>query len=170
MSTVQDTRETGFTAPPSRVRIERIFDCPFSFCLEHAPLVFEMLRAPGPGVRLPLRDFGLPFAGALTHRVTTQFQLQPDLTERGRMHDEVDFNWRAGSLWLPDFHGVLRMRIENLQTRVVLHGDYVVPFGAFGATFDRLIGRRLARASAADIVERLATELESRWAAERRLG
>jgi hypothetical protein len=132
--------------------------------------MFKTLESPGPGVRVPLRALNMPFGGALTHRVTTQFHRQPDLTERGRLHDEIEFDWRANSGWLPHFHGTLRLRIEAAKTRLILQGDYVAPFGLLGIAFDRSIGRRLAQATAADLLDGLARELTDRWAVERRAG
>ena len=157
-------------APLTMVNAERLVDCPFSLALEQAHLIFATLEAPGPGVRIPLRAFGIPFGGSFAYRVTARFHREPDLMERGRAHDEVHFTWSAPSGWLPNFHGILRMRIENAETRLILQGDYVPPFGPIGASFDRLIGRRFARATAAELIDRLGRALEARWVAAKRDG
>jgi len=68
---------------------------------------------------------------------------------------------------LPDFHGVLRFRIESMKTRVILNGEYQPPLGRIGVVFDRLIGRWLALATSRDILNRLAQALETRWTAEK---
>jgi hypothetical protein len=134
--------------------------------LQSAPLIFPLLESPAAGVRIPFLELGLPFPGALMHHVVTHFHREDDVTESGRSHDEVDFDWHARSRWLPNFSGVLRFRIESLKTRIIMDGKYVPPLGRFGALFDSLVGHRLARATANDLVARLGRELEARWAAE----
>jgi hypothetical protein len=152
----------------SEVSVERVVDCPFSFALQSAPLIFPILESPAAGVRIPFQELGLPFPGALMHHVVTRFHREEDVTESGRSHDEVDFDWNARSRWLPDFCGVLRFRIESLKTRVIMDGKYVPPLGRLGSIFDSLVGHRLARATATDLLDRLGGELEARWAAESR--
>ena len=156
---------SDFDASRWTVNVKRIVDCPFSRSIDEAHLIFPMLER-NSGVRLPFRQLGLPIGGAVTHLVKTHFHRQPDATERGRSHDQVDFEWCARCRWLPDLHGVLRFRIAGVDTRVALHADYAPPFGMLGSLFDRLVGRRLAVATATDLVDRLATVLESRWADE----
>jgi hypothetical protein len=136
--------------------------------LQSAPLIFPILESPGAGARIPFRELGLPFPGALMHHVVTHFRREDDMTESGRSHDEVDFDWHARSRLLPNYSGVLRFRIESLKTRIIMDGKYVPPLGGFGAIFDSLVGHRLARATATDLLERLGRELEARWAVESR--
>ncbi len=150
------------------VSVERIVDCPFSLVLGEADVIFAMVESPSGGVRVPYRDLGLPFAGAVKHGVAVKFRRQEDLAEWGRFHDEIAFDWKAQSRWLPDFQGVLRFRIETLKTRVILNGTYRPPFGWLGAAFDRVIGNHLALATCRDLLGRLALALEARWASERR--
>jgi hypothetical protein len=164
---VRETRSRSKLTTASIAEIDGIADCPFSFAVREAPLIFSV-ESPAFEVRLPFRDLGLPITGGLTHRVITHFRRQPDLTEPGRFHDEIAFEWSARSRWLPDLHGCLRFRIATAQTRVILVGEYVPPFGFAGAFFDRLVGRRLARATASDLVDRLARALERRWTTQRR--
>jgi hypothetical protein len=94
--------------------------------------------------------------------VTLTFGLHEDMDEGGRPHDEVRFHWTSGSHWLPDFHGTLRFRIEEARTRVLLEGSYEAPLGALGAIFDRVLGRRIARFSLAEIAGRIAQHLGRR--------
>jgi hypothetical protein len=168
MSVILSARPTRKHGTNTALSVEGVSDCPFSLVVREAHVIFPILEAPGSGVRLPFRELGLPFAGAFTHRVVTHFQRQMDRTERGRSHEEVAFDWSAQSRWLPDFHGVLRFRIETSRTRVILSGEYLPPFGILGALFDHFVGRRVARATAADVIKRLARALEARWAAERK--
>jgi hypothetical protein len=148
------------------VSLEKIADCPFSLAVEQADQILPLFATPAGGLRIPYRELGLPFPGALTHPVMVRFQLERDPTEPGRAHDEIVFDWNAQSRWLPNFHGVLRFRIAEAQTRLLLDGAYVPPLGALGALLDRFIGHRLALATVDDMLARIAQALEARWAAE----
>ncbi len=153
---------------PSSVSAERVVDCPFSLAVDEAHHIFPMLETSSKGgVRIPLRALGLPFAGAVQQPVAVVFRRERDATEPGRLHDEIAFDWNARSRWLPNLSGVLRFRIEALRTRVILSGEYVPPFGPLGVAFDHVVGRRLAIVTVNDVLDRLASELETRWAAER---
>jgi hypothetical protein len=145
----------------SHVRLEMLIDCPFSLALEHAARIFPMLEAEG-GIRLPLRIAKLPIPGALCYRVLTHSFRQPDVTESGRSHEEIAFDWVAKSRLLPNFRGVMRFRIEYEKTRVILIGEYAPPFGWVGMLFDRIVGRSIAEAGMVELVHRLARILEER--------
>jgi len=154
----------------SAVNVELLVDCPFSLAVDRAHVIFPVLETSPAIVRVPYRAFGLPLRGTLEQPVAVQFQRQRDITEPGRLHDEIVFEWSALSRWLPDFRGVLRFRIESPRTRIILHGEYVPPFGTLGSLFDRVIGHHLAQATANDLVDRLARALEAIWAQERLAG
>ncbi len=149
---------------PSAVRVELLVDCPFSLAVERAHVIFPELETSPEIVRVPYRAFGLPLRGTIDQSVAVRFRRQRDITEPGRLHDEIVFDWNALSRWLPDLRGVLRFRIESSRTRIILHGEYVPPFGTLGSLFDRFIGHRLAQATADDLVHRLARALEAIWA------
>lgn len=144
----------------SALSVERIANCPFSLSVDLAHDIFPELESSRGGVRI----------GVLRRRVAVRFQRGRDATDVGRLHDEVSFDWNAHSPWLPNFNGTLRFRIESSQTRIILSGGYVPPFGPLGAAFDRVVGNRLALATARDLVHRVARALEARWAEERRSG
>ena len=129
----------------SAVSVEKIVDCPFSLAVDQAHVIFPVLETSPEIVRVPYRAFGLPLPGTLKHPVAVRFRRQRDATEPGRSHDEIVFDWSAMSRWLPNFRGVLRFRVESPRTRIVLHGEYVPPFGTLGSLFDRVIGHGLAR-------------------------
>jgi hypothetical protein len=150
------------------LRVEASVACPLSLVVDEAHVIFPLLEAPSPGVRVELRDLGVPLGLGLSHRVVTTFRRECDLQERGRPHDEIVFGWDADSFLLPNFSGTLRFRVDTVdRTRLLLEGSYVPPFGAAGAMFDRVAGRRLALATLERIVHRLADQLESLWTAER---
>jgi hypothetical protein len=78
------------------------------------------------------------------------------VTEPGRLHDAILLYWSAGTAVLPDFRGTLRMRIDGTRTWLILDGNYALPGGLLGAIFDVLAGRRITRATAADLLRRFA--------------
>lgn len=137
--------------------------CPFSIAEDYAQ---DYLRSSAAGgmkaeIRLPVRLF------VLRRLVSMRFGLRSDRGESGRPHDEIRLAWEAHSPWLPDFHGVVRMRIAGTATRLVLSGNYVPPGGLLGRVFDVLIGRHIARAGCEDFLARLAMYLEQREGAWR---
>ena len=158
----ENARDASFASVTSGV------DCPFSLVVDEAQLIFKLLESPSPGVRVAFRDLGLPIAGALAHRVVTRFHRELDPTDVGRVHDQIVFDWTAGSVLLPAFDGVLRFRADTIaRTQIVLSGSYVPPLGAAGAVLDRFLGRKLAYATLTRVMARLVTELESLWAREK---
>ncbi|GAC1430513.1 MAG: hypothetical protein NVSMB5_24770 [Candidatus Velthaea sp.] len=122
------------------VHAERLTDCPFSVAQDYAE---EYLHHAERG-----DDRALVYAGPLQRRVVFRFGTRNDSMEPGRPHDEIVLDWYAETSLLPDFTGTLRMRIAMPGTRFVLDGRYVPPGGALGAVFDRLIGSRIASATA----------------------
>jgi hypothetical protein len=150
------------------LRVEASVACPLSLVIDEAHVIFPLLESPSPGVRVELRDLGLPLGLGLSHRVVTAFRRESDREERGRPHDAIVFTWDADSFLLPNFRGTLRFRVDTVdRTRIELEGTYVPPFGGAGVMFDRIAGRRLAHATLERIVHQLASRLESLWAAER---
>ena len=114
-------------------------------------------------VRVPLRDLFWAVRGGLRKPVRLVFAMHPDETDDGRTHDAMLVEWTAGTRLFPDFHGTLRLRIASVEaTRLTLEGAYRPPFGPAGLVFDRLIGRRIARSTMAELLERLSVAMEAR--------
>lgn len=75
----------------------------------------------------------------------------------------VPISWQpvAHERLLPDFEGVLSVESdEEGNTRLALRGTYSVPLGPVGRFGDALIGRRIARRSASDLLEQMAGRLD----------
>jgi len=149
----------------SRVVVERVAQCPFSVAHDYAEDFFrDAEREVEVNARVPLRDFVVGFGG-VRRPVKLVFGLHPDDTETGRIHDAMLLEWRAGTRVFPQFHGTLRLRIETVDsTRLTLEGAYRPPLGLAGRAFDLLIGRRIARATMTDLIDRIAHALERREA------
>jgi hypothetical protein len=150
---------------PDRVQIlaQRTADCPSAAALDYANNFFLQHEGDKAAeVRLPLRAFGLPFPDALTHPVRFRFTLHEDLTELGRAHEEIAFSWNAGTHWLPNFHGTLRVRIApHVRAELFVEGWYAPPFGLFGMLFDRVLGHKLAQKTVESLLDQIAERMES---------
>jgi hypothetical protein len=149
----------------SRVVAERVVRCPFSVAHEYAEEFFRDISARGAEVRVRLRDLVPTLGGRLKRPVQIELGRQADEGEAGRAHDEFEICWTAGTRFFPDFRGALRLRIASVEeTRLSLEGEYRPPFGAPGVVFDALVGRRIARATMKDLLDRLARAMERREA------
>ncbi len=149
----------------SRVVVERVVRCPFGVAHEYAEAYLADAEREVE-VRVPLRDFVRSLPGQAHKPVKLVFALHPDDTETGRGHDAMLVEWRAGTRLFPDFHGTLRLRIESVQTtRLTFEGAYRPPFGRPGVVFDIVLGRRIARATMSNLLQRIGDALERREAA-----
>ena len=153
-------------APRTEISVSALARCPFSIAQEYATEYLRRAEAGGPEAAISV-PWPRPF-GFLRHRVAFSFGIHADVLEGGRLHDELRFHWESGTRLLPNFRGAMRFRIEVLRTRVHLDGGYTIPLGPAGYCFDRLIGKRLARASLQELADRVAAFLsdrETKWRA-----
>lgn len=152
----------------SRVLVQRSTRCPFSVAHEYAAAFFARAAAGDAEVGVPLKSLVPTLGGRLHEPVRIVAMQRPDDAEPGRAHDAFEVCWTAGTHFFPDFRGTLRLRIASVdETLLALEGEYRPPFGALGAVFDALIGRRIARATMCDLLDRLAVEMETRQASLR---
>jgi len=148
----------------ARVVVERVVRCPFSVAHDYAEDFFAHAQR-GIELHVPLRDLTLTRGGHLRRPVRLVAERMPDEHEPGRAHDALEIDWTAGTRFFPDFHGALRLRIESVEeTRLTLEGTYQPPFAAFGTVFDLVLGRRIARATMRDLLQRLGDAMERREA------
>lgn len=146
----------------SAVRVERIVQCPFSVAHEYAEDFFAH-AAQGVELHVPLRDLAPTRGGHLRRHVRLIAVRQPDEHEHGRPHDALEIDWTAGTRFFPNFQGHLRLRIDTVETtRLALEGEYQPPFGPFGLVFDAVLGRRIARATMRELLQRLGDAMEQR--------
>jgi hypothetical protein len=151
-----------------QLEVQSLADCPYSMAQTYADEYLRAAEHHGPNGSIGLSS---SFARMQIRRdVTLTFGLATNVAEYGRFNDEVRIAWRSGTRFLPDFRGVIRFRIEGMQTRILLDGNYAPPLGTFGVLFDRFIGGAVARASMQDLANRMAaylTRREAAWRAER---
>jgi hypothetical protein len=135
------------------IALERSVDCPFSLALDEAEEIVALLERPLPG--------------SLGRVVTVRAERRTDLTEPGRRHDELAFECKTRSTWIPDFRGVLRFRFECPRTRILLTGSCRPPAGRIGAAFNRILGERLTISMLNGVLRRFGRTLEAHWTRER---
>lgn len=155
-------------AAVSRVVVERVARAPFSVAHEYAEGFFRQAAEEGAEAGVRLRDLVPTLGGRLRRPVAVEAARHPDQAETGRAHDAIEIRWTAGTRFFPDFVGTLRLRIASVdETLLTLEGEYRPPFGVLGAVFDALVGRRIARSTMRDLLERLAAAMAAREAAFR---
>ncbi|HZW53942.1 MAG TPA: hypothetical protein VFF00_07900 [Candidatus Elarobacter sp.] len=136
------------------VHAERVVDCPFSVAHEYASDYLRDAERGGDGAVLR--------AGPFWRVVAVGFGSRSDTVDQGRPNEEIVLRWNARTRLLPDFAGTLRFRIDAGSARLLLDGTYVPPGGVAGALFDRILGNRIADATARDLLERIGNELTER--------
>jgi hypothetical protein len=146
----------------TELHVERYVDCPFSVAEQYVSDYLERAAKGGPEatLQLPL------VAGSVTisRNVKLSFDRKHDDDDPGRAHFESVILWKSRAKLLPDFSGVIRTRIAAPGTLLIIAGRYRPPLGLFGAMFDRLIGRHIAKTILRELAERLGRSLESREA------
>ena len=120
----------------------------------------ERARRDG-SIAMPLR---IRFRGGrddlgLAHDVLVRFRKGRDADN---LNDTFYVDWEpSGAGPYPTFSGTMNVYAEPdpRESRLEIDGNYEAPGGGFGRFFDMLVGRRIARASLLDLVERIAGEL-----------
>jgi hypothetical protein len=154
---------TGRVPHVFRASVERTVRCPFSVAHEYAAEFFREAESSGIEVQVPLRDFFVGLPGRARRPVKLVFARHPDETEGGRAHDALKVEWTAGTRLLPDFHGTVRLRIASVEeTSITLEGAWRAPLGLLGWAFTFIVGRRIAKSTMRDLLDRLAEALERR--------
>jgi len=96
---------------------------------------------------------------SLAHDVVARFRKGRDFEN---LNDTFFVDWEpSGEGPYPTFSGTMNVYAESdpRESRLEIDGTYEAPGGMIGKIFDILIGRRMARASLADLVERIASDL-----------
>ena len=150
----------------SRVEVNLDVAVPFSEAEGYADDFLSDAERRGFHVHVPLRDLLPHVTGKIRKPVQMVFARHGDELEQGRLHDAMLIEWTAtGTRLFPQFHGTLRLRIAGASaTRLTLEGAYRPPLGRVGRVFDRVIGRRIARATMRELLDRVAGAMEAREA------
>lgn len=155
----------------TRLNRHKVLACPWVRAIAYFDRYLAGLpvseRAPGHALRLrvPLDSLGMPGGLAIDRDVVTSFA--PLTDPRGLEHG-VSIGWTpVGNAALPKFRGSLRITAESAKSSlVVLEGDYEPPLGAMGKVFDAAVGRKIAEATADELLKTIAERIELDYATE----
>jgi hypothetical protein len=91
-----------------------------------------------------------------------------DVTDGTMVHEALLVIWQSRlHLPLPDFHGLLSVRVWAPGTEITICGSYVPPFGIVGQLFDSAIGCRIARTTLQRLLRDVCAYLEAQYEIER---
>ena len=99
-------------------------------------------------LRVPLEDFGLPGALALSRNVEVTIEKRRD---QYNLNDEFAVEWKPNDdAPFPTLHGRLTIWSESdpSESFIELDGSYEPPLGEFGEAFDATIGNLIAQRTA----------------------
>ena len=147
------------------ISAQRLLQCSWQNANHYVESFYARLAADGPERTLPLRvrlhDIGLP----------SQLTLERDV--RARLHrlpaEEIPttgfhITWAAvGGGPYPRFTGWLFLHRGGSDSTSILEleGTYAAPFGPFGAFFDAAIGKKIAEATAAALLDDIVIQIEA---------
>jgi hypothetical protein len=116
-------------------------------------------------LRVPLASLGLPGQFAIDQDVVASFA---PLTDPQGLDHGISVGWTpVGNAALPTFRGSLHITAEAVKSSViVLDGDYEPPLGALGKMFDAAVGRRIAEATADELLKTIAERIELDYVTE----
>ena len=136
--------------------------CPHHEILHHAERYFTVhRRGQTPGtfpLTVDLSSVGLPAKIQARHDVKISYAIQkgPD------GHDAIALTWDPGDRFVPQFTGLLTGdRLVDGKSRVTLSGSYTAPLGPVGAVFDAVLGKKIASATAAALLQDVKQFIES---------
>lgn len=77
-------------------------------------------------------------------------------------------HWKPQAGPYPEFDGELTVRADETYeaAQLELRGAYRPPGGALGAAFDKVVGAKIAAATARALLERIGKEMEARYASD----
>ncbi|MBV8196657.1 MAG: hypothetical protein JO263_00860 [Candidatus Eremiobacteraeota bacterium] len=145
-------KETIVAASPPSIALAAIE----RYIVEHANLL---------QLTVPLHYVGLDTGLELGRGVEVSFESHPNRRLVGRQPDRIELTWApVGGGPYPNFTGTLIARPFGTQTELELNGSYKPPFGAVGKTFDAVLGKKIAHATAQAFLENLRAVLELDYA------
>lgn len=141
----------------------RYVRCPYHLAQLYLAQAVDRLAATGRPDRLTL-TLSVP-GGELTKNVIVTFRAGVD-----PMHFDQPWqlHWYPESGPYPEFDGEMTVRADETYeaARLELRGSYRPPGGALGAAFDWAVGGKIAAATAGALLERVASQMEARYAAD----
>ena len=147
----------------SEISESRIVRCPYNLARGYLAQSAGARAASGAAGSLTL-TLSIP-GGELVKNVVVTYGSAVD-----PMHFDEPWHihWEPRSGPYPVFDGELTVRADETYetSRLELQGTYNPPGGTLGVAFDRVVGKRIAAATAQALLERIGGEMESRYAAD----
>ena len=144
--------------------------CPYGRAPVYLDQYFLALERGGSGpailrLELPLEELGIPGGAVIGRDVSVSLAAMTWRYTMGHFsEDERHFEHVTAVVWepasggpFPVFRGFLSVQSgeDHGSCKLVLEGDYRPPFGVAGRVFDAVIGRRIARVTARDLLRKL---------------
>jgi hypothetical protein len=148
---------------------ERLYvNCPFgkapSFLSYYLDRLARTTQPEGSILRLevPLALFGIPSGLNVKRDVVATFS--PPESSFGLQRTAVAWAPEGGGPF-PTFHGYLSVEQDERYgtSSLLLEGEYEPPLGTIGKAFDAAIGRRIALATAHELLHALRRKIETDW-------
>jgi hypothetical protein len=87
-----------------------------------------------------------------------------DVTDETMVHEALLIVWQARShMPLPDFHGILTVRVNLPVTELSISCSYVPPWGIAGRLFDAFVGHRIATATLRTLLSDICAYIEQQY-------
>lgn len=139
--------EKEVTCPPT-VAISRIYKA----------LGSETMHQTTYNLAVPFADLGLPNVGEFSRRVVVTVG-DPD---RKRSLTRIPLSWRVPDTdAFPIFQGFFEIQpLSSFEVQVALLGYYHAPYGAIGAVFDMVLGKRIAEVTIRHLVDEVCNAIE----------
>jgi hypothetical protein len=91
-----------------------------------------------------------------------------DTTDTTMIHEALLIVWKARmALPLPDFHGLLTVRVNAPTTEIRIEGSYSSPLGIAGRAFDEVLGRHIAASTLNVLLGDICDFVEESWSVMR---
>jgi hypothetical protein len=148
---------------------ERLYvNCPFGKAPSYLNYYLDQLARTGVAegailrLEVPLSRFGIPTNLSVGRNVIAHFA-PPDETY-GLARTAMTWRPEDGGPF-PTFTGFLSVEQDERydSSSLLLEGTYEPPFGVAGKAFDAALGRRIATATALELLHALRREIEDSW-------
>jgi hypothetical protein len=138
----------------SKVRETLNVRCPLHDLVHHAERYFSVhRRGQTPGMfnlNVDMSKVGLPGNAQVRHDVRVHYKV----SKGNDRPDAILLSWDPNDRFVPTFKGAISgARLEGGESALTLEGEYDAPFGAAGAVFDAVLGRRIASVTAKALLQ-----------------